>query len=120
MHLVGRDLVLSATDLANFLACRHRTALDMAVAFGARDRVYRRDPLLEILWQRGIEHEKRYVESLRNDCATVVDLGDVDDPVEQVVATLEEMHRGIEVIVQGGLTDGRWFGKPDVLRRVER
>ena len=30
MHLLGTELVLSASDLSNFLSCRHRTALDMA------------------------------------------------------------------------------------------
>ena len=69
MHVVERggrqDLVLSATDLANFLGCRHRTALDLSVAFQKRRRPYRDDPLLEALWQRGLEHEKRFVDSLR-------------------------------------------------------
>ena len=51
MHVVGQGrgrgqaLVLSATDLANFLGCRHRTALDMSVAFGARDRRPPRRPV---------------------------------------------------------------------------
>src|SRR6266481_6284881 len=29
------------------------------------------------------------------------------------------MERGAEVIAQGALSDGEWFGRPDVLRRVE-
>ena len=37
-----------------------------------------------------------------------------------VAATIAAMRDGIDVIVQGGLCDGRghWFGKPDILRRV--
>jgi uncharacterized protein len=77
MHVVsragGQKLVLSATDLASFLGCRHRTALDMAVAFGKRARVYRNDPLLEALWQRGLDHEKRYVDSLRPNADSIVE-----------------------------------------------
>ena len=64
MHVHGPDLILSATDLSSFLGCRHRTALDMAVAYGKRRRPYHDDPLLEVLWQRGLDHEKRYVASL--------------------------------------------------------
>src|SRR5882724_12690994 len=30
------------------------------------------------------------------------------------------MERGVDVIAQGALGDGEWFGRPDVLRRVER
>jgi len=120
MHVHGHELVLSATDLSNFLGCRRRTGLDMAVAYGKLSRPYRDDPLLELLWQRGDEHEKRFVESLRAESSTIVDLGDLDDPVERVAMTLEEMAKGTDVIVQGGLSDDRWFGKPDVMRRVER
>jgi predicted RecB family nuclease len=119
MHLHGRDLVLSATDLSNFLSCRHRTALDMAAAHGARAYPRVDDPLLELLWQRGRDHEKRYVDSLRGGGATFAELTGVDDPVEHLEMTLEEMHKGTHTIVQGGLSDGHWFGKPDILRRVE-
>ena len=66
MRLRDTDLDLSATDLSNFLGCRHRTALDMALA--RKDRAAPRtfdDPLIDILRQRGIEHETRYVDSLR-------------------------------------------------------
>jgi predicted RecB family nuclease len=120
MHVHGHELVLSATDLSNFLGCRRRTGLDMAVAYGKLSRPYRDDPLLELLWQRGDEHEKRFVASLRAESATIVDLSGLDDPVERVAMTLEEMAKGTDVIVQGGLSDDRWFGKPDVMRRVAR
>ncbi len=65
MKLVGTALDLTATDLSNFLGCRHRTALEMGVAHGKHKRPYWHDPLLEILFKRGLEHEKAYVESLR-------------------------------------------------------
>jgi uncharacterized protein len=120
MHVHERELVLSATDLSNFLGCRHRTGLDMAVAYGKRKRPFRDDPLLELLWKRGIEHERKFVETLRATSLTVVDLGGLEDPAERVTVTLEEMNKGTDVIVQGGLSDDRWFGKPDVMRRVAR
>ncbi|MEP6491839.1 MAG: TM0106 family RecB-like putative nuclease [bacterium] len=120
MHLYGADLVLSATDLSNFLGCRHRTALDMAVAHGERQRSFHHDPLLELLWQRGLEHERRFVDSLRASHVEVVNLGTIDNPAERVAATLGAMRNGTDVIVQGGLTEGRWYGQPDVMRRVSR
>src|ERR1051326_3425284 len=112
MHVHGHELVLSATDLSNFLGCRRRTGLDMAVAYGKLSRHYRDYPLLELLWQRGDEHEKRFVESLRADSHNIVYLFLLDDPVERVAMTLEEMAKGTEVIVKGGFTADRWFGKP--------
>jgi predicted RecB family nuclease len=124
MRLRGTDVALSATDLANFLACRHRTALDLAVAHGSLKREWTgrdTDPLLELLWERGLEHERRYVESLNGQGLSSTDLklyeGDRDTHVEE---TLKAMRQGVDVIVQGALRDTLWFGVPDILRRVDR
>jgi uncharacterized protein len=120
MKLTRTELELSATDLSNFLGCRHRTGLDMAVAHGERKGPgFFTDPLLELLWARGLEHEALYVESLRASGRSITDLSKYDeDRDEHVAKTLEAMRAGADVIVQGALRDGRWFGKPDVLRRI--
>lgn len=116
-------LVLSATDLSNFLGCRHRTALDMAVAAGSREKPAQKpDALLDVLRQRGDDHERAYVQSLRGQGLQVVELAHLDSlrqPDELVAATVHAMRTGAQIIVQGGLRDGQWFGKPDVLRRIE-
>lgn len=120
MHLHGPDLVLSATDLSNFLSCRHRSALDIAMTYGVRARPhFDEDPLLELLWQRGRDHEQRYVDSLRAENRTVAELSLFGKPEEIIAMTLEEMHKGTDTIVQGSLSEGRWVGRPDVMRRVE-
>ena len=115
-------LELSATDLSNFLGCRHRTALDMEVAHGKHERpAENTDPLLELLFARGLEHERKYVESLSALGITPLDLTEFDkDRTVHVAETIKAMRAGERVIVQGALRDGRWFGKPDILRRVER
>lgn len=120
MRRNGNSLDLSATDLSNFLSCRHRTALDMAAARGSRTRAPKvLDPLLAILSSRGLEHERRCVEALAKDGCTVVDLSTHDrDRDVHVEQTLEAMRVGAGIIVQGALRDGCWFGKPDILRRV--
>ena len=92
----------------------------MAVAFGVRAKPYVNDPLLELLWKRGRDHEQRYVDLLRAEGRTLAELTGFGDPVEHIEMTLEEMHKGTHTIVQGGLSDGHWFGRPDIMRRVER
>lgn len=122
MRVIGKTLSLSATDLSNFLGCRHRIALDMAVAYELRKppRVFE-DPLLDILFQRGLEHERQYVESLKAAGLSTVDLRAYESNRDQHVAkTVEAMSAGVDVIVQGGLADGQWYGRPDVLRRVAK
>jgi len=79
VHRSGPDLRRSATDLANLLSCRHRTALNMAVAQGKLRRPRVDDPLLEILAERGKAHEKAYVDSLRAQGLSVVDITRDDD-----------------------------------------
>jgi predicted RecB family nuclease len=110
---------LSASDLAAFLGCHHRTALDMAVATGELAKPFvAEDPLLEALQERGFEHEKRYVDTLRDDGRVIVDaraesFGDRQQKTERA------MRDGADVIVQGILTDEQWMGYPDLLHRVE-
>lgn len=78
------------------------------------------DPLLELLFKRGLEHEAKYVESPRTDGRRIVDLSDVNGREEKLKQTLDAMRGGADVIVQGALRDGRWFGKPDVMQRWEK
>src|SRR5688500_16452176 len=101
MRLDGTALTLSATDLSNFLGCRHRTALDIAAVHGQRAR--RRqgmDPLLEVLIQRGLAHEAKYVESLRAAGKGVIDLSDFrnQERSAHVQATIDAMRSGWDVI----------------------
>ena len=120
MRVLPNELSLSATDLSNFLSCRHLTALNMAEAYGTRKRPMWEDPLFELLIKRGLEHEAKYVESLRTDGRRIVDLSDVKDREALLKQTLDAMRAGADVIVQGALCDGRWFGKPDVIQRLEK
>ena len=120
MQRSGAQLLLSATDLSNFLSCRHLTALDMAAALGKRRRPHWDDPLLQILFDRGLEHERTYVESLKAQGLQVVTFADVKDRDAAVAQTLDAMRSGVAVIVQGALRDGRWYGRPDVLQRVPK
>jgi predicted RecB family nuclease len=122
MHLSSSTLQLAASDLGRFLSCRHRTALDMEVAQGLRPKppVYP-DPFLDLLIERGLAHEKAYVESISSAGDEVLDLGDLAfrSPSEAADRTLSAMRKGMPAIAQGLLRCGEWSGIPDVLRRVE-
>jgi predicted RecB family nuclease len=108
---------LAATDLSSFLACRHRTGLEMGAALGKFQKPVYADPRLEALFRRGNEHEAAYVSRLEGE---VVSLSDVKDRESAIAATLAAMRAGSEAIVQGALGNERWYGRPDVLIRVER
>jgi predicted RecB family nuclease len=119
-------LVVSPTDLTKYLACRHLTHLDLAVANGELERPAQgTDEMLELLFTRGIEHEQRYLQSLRDQGLAVVEIehpkGDAAALHAAEVATENAMAAGVEVIYQATFFDGRWRGHADfLLRRDDR
>ena len=116
----------SATDLVGYLECRHLASLDRAAVWGHLKRPVREDKVLDRIAQRGIEHEQRFLESLRAEGLTTVEVERDDDlPYEERRIrgrdeTLAAMRDGVDVIFQAVLFDGRRFGYADFLRRVER
>jgi uncharacterized protein len=119
MRNISDQIVLSATDLSNFLNCRHRTALEIGEARGKRSRPYFHDPVLEALFARGLEHEHQYVETLEGAGRRIVNLAEIRDRTEAVMRTVYAMRAGADAIVQGALEDGNWYGRPDVLLRTD-
>ena len=118
MRIREGRLDLTATDVSNFLGCRHRAGLEMAAAAGDLAKPVFDDPQLEAMFRRGLEHESRYVASLAAPGRTVVDLNQERDPERATALTLRAMQEGADVIVQAALRHERWQGRPDVLVRV--
>ena len=110
---------LSATDLANHLSCRHLTTLNLWLARGEITEPSWESPHLRVLQQRGLEHEKAYIDSLRSRGLSVVDLSNAAEAAAGE-ETLAAMRSGVHAIVQAGLGSGDWRGRADVLIRVER
>ena len=78
MRKQGDTFQLSASDLVGYLYCRHLSALDRAVAEGALKKPLIWDPLLEILWKRGLIHEQSYLEHLTKSGLEVVKIEGVE------------------------------------------
>src|SRR4051794_26515994 len=114
MKVVQGSLDLSASDVSAAFSCRHRTALDIAVARREHPAPTWFNPMTAALRARGLEHEQRYVDSLKAKFADVADLSSLHGTGAET-ATLEAMRRGALVIVQAGLRDGIWNGRADVL-----
>jgi predicted RecB family nuclease len=119
MRVRQGSATLSATDLANHLSCHHLTALDLSLAKGEIAEPSWENPHAIVLRQRGLEHEKAYIENLRSRGLTVVDLssGAEEGATE---ATWAAMKSGAHAIVQASLASGAWRGRADVLLRIER
>lgn len=119
MKNLGATIRLAATDISNHLFCGHLTALNVSESRGDRVSPPVRAPHLVVIQQRGLDHERGYIERLASEGLTITNLDDRKNDVDSVAETLNAMVRGVDVIVQGALKSDRWFGRPDVLRRIE-
>ena len=124
MQLLDDNLILSASDLNNFLACGHLTALDLSRARGELTIEPEQGADAELLARKGDEHERRYLEFLKAAGQEVWEIpgGDGSPPsLESAVAATEEaMRAGAEVIYQATFLREGLRGHADFLFRVER
>ena len=113
-------LVLSPSDLTGFLACEHLTALAVQVADDELQKPKVDNPQFDLITRKGDEHEHAYLEQLRAEGKTVVDIdfdwGDWDEAQQR---TLDAMRSGVDVVYQGVFIGEGWRGLADFLIRVD-
>ena len=118
MRITDKAAVLAATDLSNFLACQHRSALDLAAAMGKLGvPAAPLDVALKLLREKGAAHERAYVEHLRAQGLPVVEIQVDAAPDERVSQTVIALKSGADVICQGAFAGQGWIGYADVLRK---
>src|SRR5258708_6823709 len=120
MKAEKRTIRLSATDLSNHLVCAHLTNNDLAVVNGQMAPPQWKSPDTWILQQHGLEHEQNYLTHLMSLGLEIADLREVETEERAIRETLAAIKNGADVIAQATLRDGHWFGRADVLRRVDK
>ena len=81
MRRVDGELLVAASDLSNFLACRHLTRLDAAVADGFVEAPRLRDVGFDALVERGESHETRVLDEFRSRGWTVSEMARAFDDI---------------------------------------
>ena len=119
MRITDGQVRFGAGDLVNHLACRYLTELNTQMAEGVLAAPGDRDPMLDLLQQRGLAHEEGYIQHLEESGCQITRIDGVGLSQTAVDATVEAMRSGSEVIVQAALVEGSWGGRADVLRRVD-
>ena len=123
MQLLDQHLLLSASDLINFLECEHLTALDLESAHGRLDAQPKRADTADLVARKGDEHERRHVEQLRaehgDELVEIATGPGHADLAHAANATREAMQRGAPVIYQATFLKDGWRGHADFLERVE-
>ena len=120
MQLRDDRLNLSPSDVTAYLACEHLTSLSLRAARGELEKPTVEDEQRDLVFRKGLEHERAYLESLRAAGRTVVEI-DVDDldweAAEQ--RTREAIDAGPDIIYQAVFAHDGWRGVADFLLRRE-
>lgn len=106
--------------MANFIACRHLTRLDLAAAHELVSAPIIDDVGAKALAERGLEHERQVLEGFQARGWAVDDPRTSErDRMREADATAAAMRRGAEVIYQGTLLVDDRLGLPDFLIRAD-
>jgi uncharacterized protein len=122
MQATNSRLVLSPSDLNDYVECAHLTTLALEVARGVRRRPHVPDDHGDLLRRKGEEHEAAYLAELRAKGQQVVDVIGADrwDFDSSARSTIDAMRAGAEIIYQATFVLGDWRGRADFLERVEQ
>src|SRR5258705_5111357 len=122
MQMMNGRLILSPSDLNDYVECPHLTTLAVEVARKLRKKPFVLNEHGELLQRKGEQHEASYLKKLREDGRQVVDVIGADrwDFESSAQATREAMRRGDEIIYQATFVRGDWRGRADFLERVEQ
>jgi uncharacterized protein len=113
--------MFTATDIANFLACRHLMTLEREAAAGNLRKPVFSDPSLDLLMKLGLEHEQKHLRRLREEPgADVVEIPTTISWGRAVDKTIVAMRKGAALVYQAALQDGEWGGRADFLVRVDK
>src|SRR5260370_32513225 len=98
MQILAGRLLLSATDLVNFLGCRHASYLDLGDLIDPVE-IPERDAATVLIFEKGIEHEKLYLAALEASGLSVVEIvAEGFDLAERAARTRDVMRAGVDVI----------------------
>jgi uncharacterized protein len=111
---------LSPSDVTAYLACEHLTALSRQVAQGELPEPPPPGDQAELVFRKGLEHERAYLERLREQGLAVAEVELEDgDWARAVEETLAALRAGVDIVYQAALVGDGWRGIADFLVRVE-
>ena len=116
MTPLGNTPHLFPTALTNFLGCHHLGVLERMVGRNLARRPFFDDPMLDILRERGIDHERAYVQHLVQNGKRVIEIN--RSSPNAFDETIAAMRGAADAVVQARLENGSWAGWSDVLIRT--
>jgi predicted RecB family nuclease len=120
MQPTSNRLVLSPSDLNDYVECSHLTTLALEVAHGTRRRPHVPEDHADLLRRKGEEHEAAHLKELRAQGRHITNVigPDAWDFATSARSTEEAMRAGAEIIYQATFVQGDLRGRADFLERV--
>jgi uncharacterized protein len=114
-----RDRIqLSPTDLTAYLACEHLTTLSIRAARGEIVAPEQENEQAQLLFDKGLAHERAYLEHLRGQGLDVREIAfDESDLARAAEETKRAIEDEVDVVYQGVLLGDGWRGVADFLVR---
>jgi hypothetical protein len=113
----NNSVVFSASDLSNHIHCRHLTNQNKKVVDGELKNPFSSSRLLDLLRERGIDFEKSFLNKIKEEDKTKVQIDSSDSDAEN--KTIAAMKEGVDYIYQARLCKNEWQGWADFLIKVD-
>lgn len=118
MKIEQQKIIFSPSDLANHINCKHLTYLNKKAALGELNKPVYKNRVLEMLQERGLNFENAYLQNLRLEGKTIVEIQQDNNNAKE--DTIAAMRKGVDVIYQGRLKEeGQWGGWADFIFRID-
>jgi len=100
------------------MGCRHNTFLEFFPPKTGTEKAGF-DEQTKLVQKKGLEHERNYLNFLRDSGLTIVEIPTSGNLEERVSLTSEAMSKGVDIIYQAVFLNSQWHGFSDFLERVE-
>lgn len=119
MQQYGNGQILySPLDLVTFLGCHHASFLDVK-ALSEDMETTEASPTDQLLKEKGLEHEAAYLQCLKDEGKTVVEIPKDRSLQDRAALTLDAMQSGADVIYQAVFFAAPWRGDADFLIKCD-
>lgn len=111
--------LFSPSDLTTFLSCHHASFLDVKNLNEDLEKK-EQDNTSKLLQEKGIEHEKAFLQKLKDEGKSVCEIDPNLDINDQISKTIDAIKSGCDVVYQAVLKNDNWQGFADFLIKCDK
>src|ERR1700722_9457978 len=101
--------MFSATDIASFLACRHKATLARAESRNEITKPFFKNPTVDLVRKLGLEHEQKYLRELaEKDGPTVSQIAIGGNWESAATETVRALQEGVDAVYQATFLAAPW------------